>query len=233
MLLEQRSALRDRHRDGQRLVRVLVRRVSDAQVGIARAQEIDLVELQVACGRRILRDAGHQREIALAVAHEGHDVIDVEQLDPGGRADDGQIGPPDRLDQRPVGERAARDLQDVEAVRDDAIDGGLVEGRAHGVQPVLLDPRDQAARLRAVQAGFGEPLDVLDVGPALEIRVDEGVELAELELDREGEIVAAGQGCEFVDDAEPMLDVAHVVVGELEDEQALRDQRGDRRRPRQ
>jgi hypothetical protein len=120
-----------------------------------------------------------------------------------------------------VGEGAARDLQDVEAVLDDAVDGSLVERRAHGEEALRLDFRDEAPRLVAVEPRFRKSLDVLDVHPVLEGGMDEGVEFAKLQLEGEGEVEFARQRAELADDPQAVLDIAHVVVGEFEDEQGL------------
>ena len=198
-----------------------MRRIADAQLRVALPQNVDLVELQVDMRRRILRDARHQREILVAMAHEGDDVVHVGEADAGGGADDRQVGAGDRLEQRPVGEGAAGDLEDVEPVLDDALDRRLVEGRAHGEEARRLDRRDELARRVAIQPRLGEALDVLDVGAALEGRVDERVELAELEFEGKRKLEVARERPEGLDDAQPVREVAHVVVGELEDEERL------------
>ena len=55
----------------------------------------------------------------------------------------------------------------------------------------------------------------------LEGRMDEGVELAKLQLEGEVEIELPRQRAKLGDDAQAMVDVAHVIIGELEDEQRL------------
>jgi len=51
--------------------------------------------------------------------------------------------------------------------------------------------------------------------------MDEGVELAKLQLEGEVEIELPRQRAEFGDNAQAMVDVAHVIIGELEDEQRI------------
>ena len=51
--------------------------------------------------------------------------------------------------------------------------------------------------------------------------MDEGVELAKLQLEGEVEIELPRQRAELGDDAQAMVDVAHVIIGEFEDEQRL------------
>jgi len=70
MFFEQRRALGDGHGHRRGFIRILMRRITDAQIAIAILQHVDLIELQGGAGRRILRDAGHQREILVAMAQE-------------------------------------------------------------------------------------------------------------------------------------------------------------------
>ncbi len=57
------------------------------------------------------------------------------------------------------------------------------------------------------------------------ILVDEIIDVAELELDRRADIVEAHDLRVLTDNLEPALEVAEVVVGQLEDEQFVKDTR--------
>jgi hypothetical protein len=198
-----------------------MRRIADAHIAIAILQHVDLIELQGGARRRILRDAGHQREILVAMAQEGHDIVHVGAFDASRRADDRQIDRGDLFQQRPVREGAAGDFENVEAILDDPVDRSLVERRAHREKAFRLDGGHEAARRVAVQPRLGEALDVFYVGPILEGRMDEGVELAKLQFEGEVEIELPRQRAELGDNAQAMVDVAHVIIGEFEDEQRL------------
>ena len=221
MFLEQRRALRDRHGDRHGFIGVFMRRIADAHIAIAILQHVDLIELQGGARRRILRDASHQREILVAMAQEGHDIVHVGAFDAGRRTDDRQIDRGDLFQQRPIREGAAGDFENVEAILDDPVDRSLVERRAHREKTFRLDGGHEASRRVAVEARLGEALDVFYVGPILEGRMDEGVELAKLQLEGEVEIELPRQRAKLGDDAQAMVDVAHVIIGELEDEQRL------------
>ncbi len=69
------------------------------------------------------------------------------------------------------------------------------------------------------KAGFGEPLHVFVVCPALEIGMDEGVELAELELQRAAHAARLVGRAHLADDVGRVLKIALVVVGEVVDEE--------------
>ena len=55
--------------------------------------------------------------------------------------------------------------------------------------------------------------------------MDEGIQIAVLQLEREAEGEFATDGAESAHHREAMLHVAHVVVGHFEDEQVVRDHR--------
>jgi len=134
------------------------------------------------------------------------------------------------LQQGPVCEGAAGDLEGVDAVVLDAVHGGLVEGRAYGDEVLGLHLGHQGAEGLVGQARLLEALDVLDVVAAAGGGVDEGVQVPVLELEGEVEVVfEAGAGlADGSDGGEAMGQVAHVVVGHFEDHQGL----GHRSTPR-
>ena len=55
--------------------------------------------------------------------------------------------------------------------------------------------------------------------PVGEIGMDERVEVAILQFECEGEIKALGRFGDLVDDPQAMLDIAHVVIGQFENEE--------------
>ena len=64
---------------------------------------------------------------------------------------------------------------------------------------------------------------MLDVLAADVVGMDEGVEVAVLQLHRGLDAVAAGDLGHLLDDAQAVVDVALVVVGHLEDEEKVRE----------
>jgi hypothetical protein len=73
------------------------------------------------------------------------------------------------------------------------------------------------------KAGVERPLDVADVAALAEILVDEGVDVAKLQLDRRLDVVEADDPRKVGDDAQPAFKSALVVVCQFEDEQVFKD----------
>ena len=100
------------------------------------------------------------------------------------------------------------------------------EGSSKGVTMVSSPAwRVAVTRRRKSRAGrrvAEEARDVLHVGAACVVGVDEGVEVAVLELHRRPYAVAPGDPTHLGDDAQPVLHVALVVVRDLEDEEEVR-----------
>jgi hypothetical protein len=204
------------HRNG--VGGILVRRPADAAPGIALAEAGDVGEVAGGVGGRIDRHAVHEREIAGAMVEEADEIVDLLLGQTAGRGDDRQAACCDGLEQRPVARRAARDLDDVEAHRDDAIDRGLVEGGAHRQQLVAADRRQQLAELIPRQPCREEARHVLVRAGAAVIAMDEMVEVAELKLDRSADSVPADDLGAAVDDRRAVRDAALVVVSQVQHE---------------
>ena len=97
--------------------------------------------------------------------------------------------------------------------------GGLVEGRAHGVEPLPLHLVEQAPVILPAQPRRKKARDVLVGAVARVARMDEAVEIAELELDRRAHAMFVHHLRMAADDLQAMLDRALMVVGEIEHEQ--------------
>ena len=165
----------------------------------------------------------HQHEVFFPVLEERDDTVDLCDGRPRGGDDHRQRAGDRLLQQWPVGERTTRDLEDVEAILNDAVDRFLVEGCANRDEAVGPDGGDQFAGVLPGEAGLLEALDVLDVLAALVIRVDEGIQCAVLHLEREGEVEIARNRREFLDQLDAVFSVAHVVVGHFKDKKPLGD----------
>ena len=152
---------------------------------------------------------------------EAHQVVHLIEGEAAGRADHRQARIGHRLEQRPVRRRAARHLEEVEAHPADEIDGGLVERRAHGEQFLGAHGVEQGLEIGRLELGREETLDVFIVAPLAVGGVDEAVELAELEFHGGSYAVLARHGGGGADHRLAVIDAALVVVGEVEDDQAL------------
>ena len=219
MLFEDRGALGDRHHHGLDLLGRLVRRVADFNVGIAVPEQIDLVQLQVGIGGGILPDAVHDGQPLVAVLEKADRAVDLLERFASGGDHQRQAGRGDFFHQRPVRQVAARHLQVVEAVLDNLVHRGLVPRRADGKKAVLDDGILEPPVVIPAQGGLGESLHELQVGPRPVVGMNEIGEMAVLELDGEAKVEAGTHFAHFADDAPPMGDVAHVVVGHLENEE--------------
>ena len=208
--------LGDRNLRRSKAVRILVRGPPDRDVGESRAQQVDLIEVELARRGRVDRHTVHDREVDTAVLKEAVEVVDLGQIHAAGGYDHGQARMRDLFDERPVRGRAARDFYDVEAHVDDDVDGLLVERRAHCRHLLPADLAEELLEVRALDPRGDEAANMLvvtllDVPP-----VDEGIELPELELHRRASLVFLGQLAHCADNVACVLDAALMIVGEIE-----------------
>ena len=118
----------DGHLHAVQLVGGFVGGIPDPDLRVSRLQQVDLVQLQLRGGGRVLRDAVHDGEVLLSVFQEAHHLVDILQGNARRGGDDRLVGFGDPLQERPIQERTARDLDDIEIVFLDEIDGGFIEG---------------------------------------------------------------------------------------------------------
>ena len=129
----------------------------------------------------------------------------------------------DLLDQHPVVDVRAGELEDLDTKFAAEVDGGLVERRRHGDAAGLADGVDQRRVVLVGQPGVERLLDVADVVAVAEVLVDEVVHVTELQLDGGAHVVEAHDPRVVRDDLEAALDAAPVVVRQLQDEQIFED----------
>ena len=201
----------------------LVTAVADRQVAEALLQALHEAHLHLVVGRGVEPHAVEQGQVLdVPVVEEAHDLVDVVDRLSGGGADHGLARGGDGLEKGPVEGAAARHLHDVHLVLEEKLDRRLIEGSDHGEQPGVTGGGDQPAEIAGREPGRQEAGDVLDVGPVQVVRMDEGVEIAVLQLHRGLYPKAPGDAAHLGDDAQPMLHVALVVVRDLEDEEKVR-----------
>src|SRR5450432_2358307 len=134
MFFKNRGSLRDRHLHGLKLAGPLVSRIANVNARVAAAKQVNLIQIQIRISGRIFADAVQDGYGPFAVAVEAHHTVDVlERLSRGGQ-DHGPRGRCYLLGQRPVGQAAARDLQVLEAMLDDLVDGSLIPWGADGYE---------------------------------------------------------------------------------------------------
>ena len=99
---------------------------------------------------------------------------------------------------------------------DDYTDGGVVKGRTHREEAIGAHFSDQSIEVLATQAGFLETLDVFQIHPVLHGWMDKTVKMPVLQLEREFELgVVSAYRAELANHFEAVLDVPHMVVGQL------------------
>jgi hypothetical protein len=163
------------------------------------------------------------RQRNVAVGEEGHHVIDVFLRGSAGGHDDRLARLGDALDEEPVVDVGAGDLDDRQVELFAQIHRGFVEGGGHRNAVALLDGLYQCPVFGLAEPGGLGLLDVADVFATAEILVDEVVGLAELQLDGGPHIVEADYLGEVIDDAQAPVHAAPVVVGQFENEQVFKD----------
>ena len=199
----------------------LVSRVADAHGRIAPHHARHEAELDVLGRGGIHADAVQQSEVDLPVGHEAHEIVNLGQRPPAGRADRRLLGSGNALEQRPVVGAAAGHLDDLDIVVLQHGDRVLVEWRAHSRQSVIARRRDESEKLGDRQPGRQEPLHVRHIRPVAKRRMDERVQAAVLELDPGADAVPARQLADHLDDLQATSHAAAVVVGHLEDEETI------------
>ena len=157
----------------------------------------------------------------VALGEEAHQVVEVFFGGAARGGDDRAAGGGDLFDQDPVVHVRAGDRDDRHVEFDAEVHRCLVEGGSHGDTGEVTDLVHQAGEVIAAEAGVFGLLDVAQFGVAAILGVDEGIHLAELELDRRPDVVVADDGGMVADDLEPALDAAPVVVGQFQDEEVL------------
>ena len=170
-------------------VRVLMGGEADGVVGIAVAEEVDLVDFELGVFGGVDGDAVIDGERDVAVGEEGDDVVDVLERGAAGGDDDGLLGLGDLFDEHPVVDVGAGDLDDGDAEFDAEVDGALVEWRGHGDAAGFADGLDEGCEMLVGEAGVEGFFDVADIGAVDEVLVDEVLDVAELELDGGADIV--------------------------------------------
>ncbi len=212
-------AVGDQHRGMP--VAAFVRRQADDVVGIAPSEIVDLIEVEVAVLGRIERDAMIERERNIAPLEKAHQVVEVLFRGAAGRDDHRAARARDLLQQRPVVHVGAGDLDDRHIEFDAEVDRGLVERRRHRDAAQAADFLDQAREIGFRQLGLLRLLDVTEVLVALEAAMDEFVDVAKLQLDRRFDVVVANDGGVVADDSEAALELAQVIIRQLEHEQVF------------
>ena len=89
-------------------------------------------------------------------------------------------------------------------------------------RPDLLEQRVESRPLHACSL---KSLNVLEIASLLVVRVDEAVELTELELDRGSDPVFVGYVRDGLNDLLAVIDAALVIVGKVEDEEVSKIER--------
>ncbi len=130
------------------------------------------------------------------------------------------------LQQWPVGKRTTGDLDDVELLRLDDIDRWLVERGRHGKETIGAHLGHQAVEILPAQARFGETLDVLDIVTPPSCRVNEGIQVAVLQLECEMKRECPANLAEGADHGHAVFDITHVIVSHFQHEERRRDGRG-------
>ena len=98
---------------------------------------------------------------------------------------------------------------------DNSRDGSLVKRCACREKARRTHVVGELLELRPLESRALEPLDVLDVFTALEVRMNERVKFSVLELDRGANIVSFKGPADFVNDPLSVGDTAVVVVRQI------------------
>ena len=111
-----------------------------------------------------------------------------------------------------VNARLRLDFRDMERLREEGIARLHTDCRS---RQLLLEP----PVVIPAQGRLGEAFHELQVGPRPVVGMNEIGEMPVLEFDGEAKVEAGAHLTHFADDAPPMGDVAHVVVGHLENKE--------------
>ena len=112
-------------------------------------------------------------------------------------------------------EVAAGHFDEIEPVLHDLVDRDLIPRSAHGEKAGLNDGVFDAPVLIPGEARLGEALHVFEIVPALKRGVDAAIDIAVLQFDAEGKRKSAGSRLQLLDDADAMVDIAHMIIGHL------------------
>ena len=93
--------------------------------------------------------------------------------------------------------------------------------RGHRNAAEVADFLDHAGKIGLAQLGVFGLLDVAQFGIALEIRMDEFINVAKLQFDGRFDVVVADDGGVVADDLQAAIELAPMVVGKFKDEQIL------------
>ena len=154
-----------------------------------------------------------------ARGEEGDQLVDMGELGAPARGDHRQAGRSDFLQQRPVANVRAGDLEDFDPELDAFVDRRFVERRDHGYHAGIAHRLDHRPKLVPTHLRVDRLFDVAHVGAAAMVAMDEAVDVAELQLDRRVDVVEADHPPEIADDLQPALELAPMVVRQLEYEQ--------------
>ena len=174
--------------------------------GIAGAQKIDLVELQILILGRVERDAVVDGQGDVAVLEERHQIVQVlERAAAGGDHHRLDAGWPSS---RSAPSRCRRELAILRICTPSSAHRST-EASSKGVamvtHPALRTPRPARRSPRSDQACRQGLLDVADVVAVAEILVDEVLHVAQLQLDRGADVVEAHDARVGRDDVEAAL----------------------------
>ena len=128
----------------------------------------------------------------------------------------------DPLDQDPVVEIGTRQLDDVDAEFVAQRDRFFVERRRHRNAAGLAYGAHQAGVVCFFEAGIERLLDVADIVTLAEILVNEGIHIAQLDLDGGTHVVEADDAREVGDDAQAALEPPPMVIGKFENEEVFK-----------
>src|SRR4051794_368795 len=131
MLLENGCALCDGQLDSCCVARLLMCGEAHDQPGIPGLEQVDLIQVEVFGHNGVFRNTMQQREILPTMLEEAHDVVDVIKRCTTTRCNYRPFDKGDAFKERPIGERATSDLDDVIVMPFDEIHRCLIERRTH------------------------------------------------------------------------------------------------------
>src|SRR5258706_4084522 len=141
---------------------------------------------------------------------------------PAGGGDHRFAGISDCFDQRPIVRAAACDLDNVHSVLGAFAHRRFIEG-SHDYQHFLPPNRlNEFPEIGVCKPCIQKPGDMFDVFSLLECRMDEAIEVAVLKLNCRADFMASADLSQWLNNFQPVLDLALMVIGHFEDEQILK-----------
>ena len=157
----------------------------------------------------------------VAIAEEGNDIVEVFEGGAAGGDDHGFFSFCDFFDEDPVVHVGAGDFDDGNAEVGAKIDGSLVEGCGGGEEAGLADRLYEGCIVVVAQPGVECLFDVAKILAINEVFMDEGVHVAELQLDGRPDIIKSNHLGERIDDFEAAFEAAEVIIGHFQHKQVF------------